>query len=78
MKIFLEVIIHIIVLSTVWYYTDNNLQIFLENLLNTKISENTELLIDITSGIVLVGLQYNLITKLNYLSLNHPFRSFNL
>ena len=77
-KILVEVILHIIVLSTSWYYTNHNLQKFLEYLLNTKISENTELLIDITSSIVLVGLQYNLMNKLNYLSINHSFRSFNL
>jgi hypothetical protein len=73
-QILLEILIHIIVLSVSWYFLHKYLQSALETLLGVKIKDATKQAIDFISAIALVGLQRNLIDKLEYITLEHPFR----
>lgn len=73
-----EIIIHLIVISIVWYFLHKNLRNYLEIIMNIKIKEATQTAIDIISAIALVGLQKNLIEKLEYISYKHPFRMKDL
>jgi len=69
-----EIIAHVIVLTISWYFLHKYLNKILETLLNIKIKEATKTGIDFISAIALIGLQRNLIDKLEYISLEHPFR----
>ena len=75
-QIFMEVIMHIVVLSVVWYFIRNNLNDFLKHTMKVSIQEHTKTTIDIVSAIALVGLQKNLLAKLDYITSNHPVRDF--
>ena len=72
--ILLEILIHIIVLSVSWYFLHKYLRRTLETLLGVKIKDATKQAIDFISAIALVGLQRNLIDKLEYITYKHPFR----
>ena len=73
-QIFMEVVIHIVVLSVVWYFIRINVNSFLEHTMKVSIQEHTKTTIDIVSAIALVGLQKNLLAKLDYITSNHPVR----
>ena len=79
-QILIEIISHLIVLIIAWYFLHKYLGKFLEDLLNVKIKEVTKSGIDLVSAIALIGLQKNLIDKLEYITIEHPFRisDFNL
>ena len=74
LEILLEIIAHIIVLSITWFFLHNFLRNKLENILGVQIKEATKSGIDLISAVVLVGLQKNLIEKLEYITITHPFR----
>ena len=76
LQIFMEVVMHIVVLSVVWYFIRNNLNDFLKHTMKVSIQEHTKTTIDIVSAIALVGLQKNLVAKLDYITSNHPVRDF--
>ena len=69
-----EIILHIIVLSVSWYYLNKYLKTFLEHVFNLNIKDHTSTAIDFIAAIALVGLQKNLINKINYITIEHPFR----
>jgi len=73
-----EIIIHVIVLAISWYFLHKYLRSYLENFMNIKIKEATKAAIDIISAIALVGLQKNLLDKLEYITYEHPFRKADL
>ena len=73
-QILFEIIIHVVVLTISWYFLHKYLSGALESLLDIKIKEATKTGIDFISAIALIGLQRNLIDKLEYISLEHPFR----
>ena len=73
-QILSEIIIHVIVLTITWYFLHKYLSKFLEKVLHVKMKEATKTAIDFISAIALVGLQRNLIDKLKYITLEHPFR----
>tara|TARA_B110000046_G_scaffold145329_1_gene152478 strand:- start:1267 stop:1647 length:381 start_codon:yes stop_codon:yes gene_type:complete len=77
-QIFVEIILHTIVLTISWYFLHKYLKTNLENLMDIKMKEATKTAIDIISAIALVGLQRNLIQKLKYISYEHPFRLTDL
>ena len=73
LTILIEVIFQIVTLSICWYY----LHKFIKHLLQKKniyMKEPSEKLMDFISAIVLMGLQRNLIKKLDYITYAHPFR----
>ena len=73
-QILAEIIIHAMVLTVTWYFLHKYLSKFLESVLGVKIKEATKSAIDFISAIALVGLQRNLIDKLEYITFEHPFR----
>jgi hypothetical protein len=73
-QILSEIIIHAMVLTVTWYFLHKYLSKFLESVLDVKIKEATKSAIDFISAIALVGLQRNLIDKLEYITFEHPFR----
>ena len=73
-QILIEVILHVIVLTITWYWANKYLTQLLEYILKVKIKEHTKTAIDFMAAVALVGLQKNLIDKLKYISIEHPFR----
>lgn len=78
LQILFEIIIHSMVLVVLWYLLDKYLKKYLEYLLDIKMKDMTETTMEIISGIILVGLQKNLIDKLSYITYQHPFRLADL
>jgi len=78
LQILMEIILHVIVLTIIWYWTNKYLKKFLENILKVQIKEHTKTAIDFMAAVALVGLQKNLIDKLKYISFEHPFRLTDL
>ena len=77
-QILIEIVLHIIAISFVWYMINSYVQKYIELLFNIKIKDATKSGIAIVSSIALIGLQKNLIDKLEYITLVHPFRILNL
>ena len=73
-QILIEIILHVIVLTITWYWTNKYLTLFLEHIFKVKISVHTDTAINFMASVALVGLQKNLIDKLKYISFEHPFR----
>ena len=73
-EILSEIILQLIVIIIVWYFIHRYLSKYLEHLLNAKMGEATKTGIDLVSAITLIGLQRNLIDKLEYITYDHPFR----
>lgn len=69
-----EIILHIIVLTISWFYLNKYLKQFLEIIFKINIKQHTATAIDFIAAIALIGLQKNLINKINYVTSEHPFR----
>ena len=69
-----EIILQLIVITIIWYFLHGILSKYLEHLLNSKMGEATKAGVDLVSAITLIGLQKNLIDKLEYITHEHPFR----
>ena len=69
-----EIILHVIVIAFVWYIINHYVPKYIGYLFNIKIKEATKSAMGVVSSIVLIGLQKNLIEKLEYITLTHPFR----
>ena len=73
-QILLEIMMHIVFLSVVWYFIHKYMKQNLESFLHVRVKEYTKTTIDIVSAIALIGLQKNLLEKLEYITIKHPFR----
>jgi len=73
-----EIILHIIVLTISWFYLNKYLKQFLEVIFKINIKQHTSTAIDFIAAIALIGLQKNLIDKINYITIEHPFRLSDL
>ena len=73
-----EIILHVIVITFVWYIINHYVPKYIGSLFNIKIKEATKSAIGVVSSVVLIGLQKNLIDKLEYITLIHPFRMKDL
>jgi hypothetical protein len=74
LQILSEIIMHVMVLTIMWYFLHNSLKYILQKSLSVKIKETTQTAIDFISALALIGLQTNLIDKLKFITLEHPFR----
>ena len=74
LKILFEISLHIIMIAIVWHTINIYIPKYIEKILKFKINNVTKTGIEIVSSIVLVGLQKNLIDKLEYITLTHPIR----
>ena len=77
-KILIEIILHVILITIIWFFLNSFLRYNLKSLLKIEIKEATKTAIDFVSAIVLVGLQKNLIDKLEYITLEHPIRLIDI
>lgn len=77
-QILVEIILHLICITIVWYYIEFYARAYLENIFDLKIRVATKSAINVVSSIALIGLQKNLIDKLEYITLTHPFRITDL
>ena len=73
-RILVEIIIHVVLLAISWFWINKFLKGSLEKLLNVTIKEQTDNAIEMITALALIGLQKNLINKLEYITLEHPFR----
>ena len=73
-----EIIIHVVVLTISWFYLNKYLKYFLESIFNIQIESQTSKAIDFIASLALIGLQKNLIDKINYITIEHPFRISDL
>ena len=69
-----EIILHVVVLTISWFYLNKYLKSFLESIFKIKIKAHTSTAIDFIAAVALIGLQKNLIDKINYITIEHPFR----
>ena len=69
-----EVILHVIVLAVGWFWMNNFLRKTVEGVLKVTIKEQTITAIEMITALALIGLQKNLIAKLEYITIEHPFR----
>ena len=74
--IYISIISQIFIISIFWIFIHKFIKYILKRYLNIKISEESKNIIDIISAIVLIGLQKNLIDKLEYITLEHPYRKY--
>lgn len=68
-----EIVIQLVFVSLLWYYLHSFLKNGIESKLNIKIKSATENAINFISSIALIGLQKNLLNKLEYVTDIHPF-----
>ena len=73
-RILYEIILHTVVISIGWYYFNYYMQNTLAKVLNIAVREHTKTAIEFIMALACIGLQANLIDKLEYISLEHPFR----
>ena len=69
-----EIILHVIVLTISWFYLNKYLKSFLESIFKVNIKAHTSTAIDFIAALALIGLQKNLVDKINYITIEHPFR----
>jgi uncharacterized membrane protein (DUF485 family) len=69
-----EVILHLLFITIVWYFIYIYIQKYAKKMINLKIDESVDIAIGIVSSIALIGLQKNLVDKLEYITITHPFR----
>jgi hypothetical protein len=67
-----EIMIQLVFVSVIWYYLHNFLKKNIERILNIEIKTATENTISFISSIALIGLQKNLLDKLEYITDVHP------
>ena len=73
-----EIIGQIVVMVVLWHYINLYVGSYLEKTFNIQIKVATKTAINVISSIALIGLQKNLIDKLEYITLSHPFRLADL
>jgi len=73
-----EIMLHIIIIAIFWYLINNYVPEYIELLFKIKIKDATKSGIAVVSSIALIGLQKNLIEKLEYITISHPFRLTDL
>ena len=73
-EILLESITQLLTVSVIWYLMDQFIVHAINKYLNIRNMEMISKVMEIVTAIVLIGLQTNLIGKLEYITNEHPFR----
>ena len=71
-----EIFSQLLFVVIIWYYFNIFIQFLLFKYFKIKIRSSDEVAIDILSAIIFVGLQNNLLVKLEYITKKHPIRNF--
>jgi hypothetical protein len=74
LEIFFEIIIQILTVATIWFILNKYINIIINKYINIKKMRSIERSLSIVSGLMFVGLQTHLKSKLHYISMEHPFR----
>ena len=78
LQILVEIIGQVIIITIIWFTINMYVRSYLEKIFNIQIKVATKTAINVISSIALIGLQRNLIDKLEYITLSHPFRLADL
>ena len=73
-EIFIEIVIQILTISIVWFYLKTFINNTIHKYIHIKNIKTIDTSIAIISGLILVGLQSHLKSKLEYITHEHPFR----
>ena len=73
-----EVILQLICITVLLFYINLFTRKYLERIFDFKILLATKTAFSVVSSVALIGLQKNLIDKLEYITLTHPFRLTDL
>tara|TARA_A100001015_G_C14910439_1_gene680254 strand:- start:412 stop:774 length:363 start_codon:yes stop_codon:yes gene_type:complete len=74
LEIFFEIILQILTVATIWFILNKYINEFINHFVKIKKMRSIELSLSIVSGLMFVGLQTHLKSKLHYISIEHPFR----
>ena len=74
LEIFYEIIIQILTVATIWFILNKYINEFINRFVKIKKTRSIELSLSIVSGLMFVGLQTHLKSKLHYITMEHPFR----
>ena len=78
LEIFFEIIVQIVSVATIWFILNKYITKYITKFIKIKNMKSIELSLSIVSGLVFVGLQTHLKSKLNYITKEHPFRILTL
>ena len=73
-QILMEIILQLIVVIIIWYFLHGFLSKIIKKYLKITMGVAGKAGVDLVTAITLVGLQKNLIEKLEYITIEHPFR----
>ena len=73
-EIFMEIIMQIITVSVIWFYLRYFINKIIHKYVHIKDIGAIDTSIAIVSGLILIGLQTHLKSKLEYITHEHPFR----
>ena len=73
-EIFIEIVVQIITVSVIWFYLRNFINSTIHRFIHIKNIKTIDTSIAIISGLILIGLQSHLKSKLEYITHEHPFR----
>ena len=73
-ELFTEVLLQLIVVSVLWFYLSKEMFDIADTYIHIKGLIGIRRITGIASGLLLIGLQRNLLDKLEYITKDHPFR----
>jgi hypothetical protein len=74
LEIFFEIILQLITIAVVWFILNKYISQLINKFINLKNVKSVDVSLSIVSGLILVGLQTHLKSKLHYITMEHPFR----
>jgi len=77
-EILTEIISQLITVTVMWYYLNRVVYFILDKYVNIGGIKKIDSIIGIVSGVMLIGLQSHLHSKLKYITHEHPFRFFEI
>ena len=77
-EIFIEIVMQIITVSVIWFYLNTFINKTISQFIHIKNIKTIDTSISIISGLILIGLQSHLKSKLEYITHEHPFRFMQL
>ena len=74
LEILTEVLFQLILVSVLWFYLSKGMFRIADSYIHIKDLKGIHRITGIASGVLLIGLQKNLLNKLQYITKEHPFR----
>jgi len=74
LEILTEVLFQLILVSVLWFYLSKEMFRIADSYIHIKDLKGIHRITGIASGVLLIGLQKNLLNKLQYITKEHPFR----